>query len=122
MKKITALLLTAVLLVSTIQPVCAAYPTDSMQPKIPTESNGTQSANPHENDSISSVTPDQAAKTLLRRQRTSRLNLCQTKTDHMTKHITLLALVATPAPQLTLVIMQAAAPLPYLSPVPTQIY
>ena len=110
MKKITALLLTAVLLVSTIQPVCAAYPTDSMQPKIPTESNGTQSANPHENDSISSVTPDQAAKNIT------------TKTDHMTKHITLLALVATPAPQLTLVIMQAAAPLPYLSPVPTQIY
>ncbi len=64
MKKITALLLTAVLLVSAIQPVCAAYPTDSMQPKIPTESNGTQSANPHENDSVSSVTPDQAAKNI----------------------------------------------------------
>ena len=64
MKKITALLLTAVLLVSTIQPVCAAYPTDSMQPKIPTESNGTQSTNPHENDSVSSVTPDQAAKNI----------------------------------------------------------
>ena len=62
MKKITALLITAVLLASAIQPVWAAYATDHTQTPPPSESSRVQPALSQKDSSIPSVTPDQASK------------------------------------------------------------
>lgn len=62
MKKIIALLLSAVLSVNAIQPVCAEYAAASMQPTALQEDGSTLQAQPQERGSISSVTPDQPQK------------------------------------------------------------
>ncbi len=62
MKKITALLITAVLLASAIQPVWAAYATDHTQTPPPSESSRVQPALSQKDSSMPSVTPDQASK------------------------------------------------------------
>ena len=62
MKKIIALLLSAVLSVNAIQPVCAEYAAASMQPTALQEDGSTLQAQPQERGSIASVTPDQPQK------------------------------------------------------------
>lgn len=61
MKKLTAIIMTAVLLASAIQPVWAAYATGSTRPKTPPESSRVQLFQPQKS-SAPSVTPDQASK------------------------------------------------------------
>lgn len=62
MKKLTAIIMTTVLLASAIQPVWAAYATDSTRPKTPPESSCVQLSQPQKISSAPSVTPDQASK------------------------------------------------------------